>query len=448
MKISIKFKIYMKLKVIILLEFIRFDKRASKLLLTYYLVNCLLSKYLYRDKQYYKYLGNIYRHVNSDMFRLKITNYLIKSIDVFGEYEIGKLFYCLCKVSTAEADRLKNTVISKEELFDRRLLILSPPVNGKKGVILIKFTDYFKYFISIFDIDKIRHEYVLVLEPSSCGYFDEDILCMMGLNIPVIVQTPELVDKEFLYKINTNLIPIDLGANYWVDDRVFFPIENQAKEYDVIMVAIWGNVKRHYHLFKALSMIKPEARPNIALVGVSWPLTIDEIKEIAAYYNVEKSLVFFENLTQQEINVLLSKAKATILLSKKEGFNKSIVEAMYANVPAFILFGHNFGYEYPYINNKTGGYIDNDSVDEFLENVDNIITSNSFSPREWVLEHCSIAYSTNKLAKILQKTESDLNISINWQLVHKVNNPNLDYYYKDDWDKFDEYYDQLKGYLM
>lgn len=428
-------------------EFVRFDRRASIFLLTFYSIKYLIVKYISRSNKCFKILGKIFRHIDNNVSRKLAKKQLTMLVKIKGEKFVGDLFYSLCDINKEEAQRLRSTVLNDDRPFDKRLIILSPPCNDKKGVLLIKYTNYFKYFIHIFDMNKINKNYILVLEPSSCGYFDEDLLCMLGQANPLIVQTPELVDKELLNDLKSNLIPIEVGANNWVDHRVFFPNGNVLKKYDCIMVAFWGDVKRHYRLFESVSKIESEKRPKIALIGVPWPRSIEEIKDIARYYKVENSLEIFENLSQEQINVLQNESKLAILLSKKEGFNKSIIEAMFSDIPSFILYGHNFGYEYPYLNRFTGGFLHDDQLGHFLRNIDAVLKSSSYSPREWVMENVSCKCSTEKLKELLTTIGQSHHISINKELAVKINNPNLDYFDQNYWLLLKPCYERLKLYL-
>ena len=51
------------------------------------------------------------------------------------------------------------------------------------------------------------------------------------------LKTEEL-DLEFIKRLNSNLIPIELGPNNWVDERVFDDLKLE-KKYDCVMVAMW-----------------------------------------------------------------------------------------------------------------------------------------------------------------------------------------------------------------
>jgi len=444
-KIKIGFRIQ-KLK---FFEFIRFDSRLASLLLSLvYVFIYFFLRLINRDFRSIYFLGNLYRHGQFESGRKFATNELLKLINKHGAKNIGLKFQNISNDEKKYISKLRESIIKEQERpFDKRLLILSPPTSNKKGVLIIKYTNYFKYFFSIFNMDKIKEHYILVVEPSFAGYLDPDILCLLSSDIPIVIQAFEPRDFKFVKQLPFNFYPVDLGPNQWIDGRVFRPLKNKSKLYDIVMISIWADFKRHYHLFNALSKSKLKDRIKVLLIGNPWPKTINDIKKEAQYYKVDKNITFKENISQEQINVLLNQSKCLVLLSKKEGSNKSIIEAMYANVPAFILEGHNFGYRYPFINKNTGGFINRKKLVQFIDNIDNLLNNNNFSPSEWIRNNVSPEISTSKIKRVLLEIEDKEQLRINKDIAVKINNPDLDYKDRSKWVELRPYYKQLKNYL-
>jgi hypothetical protein len=430
------------------LEFVRFDSPSSAALL---LFAYTMAKYYYiiTNKKYdaAHYEGKIFRHVNMAWARRRATRYLQSIIKTNIPKEISDGFIKRIRIQDHVVERLKSSIIREKRPFDRRLIILSPPMNGQLGVLLVKFTDYFPYLTKVFDLGKLSKDYMVVLEPSGAGYFDEYILCLMEYQITCIIQSAEPVDYEFIESLNTNIYPIDIGANCWVDDRVFHPLKYNEKEFDIIMVSIWADFKRHYHLFEALSRCKKRNEVKIALVGRPYPRSLESIKQLANYYGVKERISFFEDIRQDKINELYNQSKVYLLLSKKEGFNKAIIEAMNADVPGFLLKGFNYGHHYDYINDSTGGFIDPSRLHEFIDNIDDILKNGHYSPRRWVKQNMSYEISTRKLIGKIEELEQEKNIRVNKSLEYKINNPDCDYVDESNWERYRTYYNQLASYL-
>jgi glycosyltransferase involved in cell wall biosynthesis len=243
----------------------------------------------------------------------------------------------------------------------------------------------------------------------------------------VIVQTPEKDDSDFISSLNNNLIPIQLGSGDWTDAERFSEPENQDKIYDLIMVANWGLAKRHKELFKALSKV---SRPlKVVLVGFPWEnRTKEDIVNEFNYYVGKKSkdieLICKEKIPHHEVTQILCETKCSLLLSKKEGFNKGIMESLFCNVPAIVYDKHRGGAQEK-INSKTGIL---SSYEELHNSIEYMLDHyKEFSPRKFVLKTSGSKYSTNKLNELLKSTT--LYTGGTWvnDIVEKVNNPFFEY---------------------
>jgi Glycosyl transferases group 1 len=432
------------------MEYVRHDSAIASILLSiFYCVKYGFIRIKHGEFKALIIAGDAFRHTRFQWVRNMATKLLKASILKHGSRKTGAeiLNIILEDVDAKIVNDLKKSIIGGlPGLYHRRLLILSPPEGDRKGVIIIKFSNYFKYFLSVFDINKISKDYIFVVEPSSSGYFDEDILCLLTSNTQIIVQSPEPVDYSFIDSLSSNLWPVDVGPNGWVDERIFFPINEFEKEFDIIMVSIWADVKRHYHLFESLSKSSND-NIKIALVGKPWPKSLEDIKEEARYYDVLENIMFFENISQAEINELLNKSKSYLLLSKKEGTNKSIIEAMNSDVPVFILEGFNYGYKYPFINPKTGGFIKKDGLVEFI-NRHGEYRKLQFKPSEWIRANMTPFISTKKIIDTIERIEKVLSLKINKNLAVKINVPELDYLDSELWKRYETHYKKLANYML
>jgi hypothetical protein len=432
------------------IEFIRYDSRIASILLSiFYCIKYVLIRIKHGEFKALIIAGDAFRHTRFQWIRNMTTNILKASLFKQGSQKTGAEILKIISenVDAKIVNDLRQSIMDGSPgVFHRRLLILSPPKEDQKGVIIIKFTNYFKYFLSVFDMNKLSKDYILVVEPSFSGYFDEDILCLLTANTQIIIQSPEPVDYSFIDSLSLNLWPVDVGANCWVDQRIFFPIEEYEKEFDIIMVSIWADFKRHYHLFESLSKSLNDDI-KIALVGKPWPKSLEDIKDEARYYKVIDKITFFENISQEELNDILNKSKTYLLLSKKEGTNKSIIEAMNSDVPVFILEGFNYGYKYPFINPKTGGFIKKDGLVEFI-NRHGEYRKSQFKPSEWIRANITPFISTKKIIDTIKRIEKELPLNINKNLAVKINVPELDYWDSELWKIYETHYKKLANYML
>jgi len=312
----------------------------------------------------------------------------------------------------------------------RDIIILKKQLENEKGVVLIKYTPTFDAFLAYFKIKEIFKNYYIVLEPSWAGYCDPSILMFIISNNKknnVIVQSPENSDFNFIKRLGTNLLPIDIGSADWVDKDVFAPSLKKNKIYDLVMVANWGSYKRHKELFKALKRIK-NRQINLLLIGFEWDgrTKAHILNEYHQILNGSKTVILtvLENLSAKDLSNYLCKSKVFILLSQKEGPNKALVEAFFCNIPA-IVYDRMIGGARNKINSKTGmlsSYNDlPKKIEYMLDNYQN------YASREWALKNTGSFIATNVLNQLVKKIAKENGEAMSTNIVEKTNTPNLSY---------------------
>lgn len=309
-----------------------------------------------------------------------------------------------------------------------RAIVLLPPSFGEgriqRGVLLIKFTETFRVFHHSIDIDRLMRFFVIVLEPSWSGYCLPEILCWSGYQQKVIVQASESKDREFLERLGSNLIPIDVGASDWVDYRVFFP-RRIPKRYLAIYVANLSPIKRIHVYLKAIRRILGTTKDaRFAVVLSSWGGVTDEFEQLLDYYDVGTSLDVFSDRNQSELNDLLNASSVAVLLSLKEGSNKTLFEAMFAGVPV-IMLEENIGVNKDYINSATGRMVKEiDLADAIVDLADR---GGELSSRDWAIENIAPERSTRKIAALIRQVFEPGEVATGDLLV-KVNSPEATYF--------------------
>jgi glycosyltransferase involved in cell wall biosynthesis len=283
------------------------------------------------------------------------------------------------------------------------VIVVKPARADEKGVLIVNYNYAFPLFAHGFDVTAVARRYHIVLEPSWCGACDLDLLCYARYPFPVFVQAYEPRDAEFLARSGTNLIPIGTSNNWWVDHRLFAPRPDVPKDADVVMVAAWADFKRHHRFFAALARLRRSgARLKAILVGYPGGRSKADVCRQASYYGVADQLEVYENVRPAEVVRHVARAKVNVLWSRKEGWNRALIEAMFAGVPCLLRDGHNYGYRYPYVNPQTGLYAtEGDLPAKLLWMVENY---RRFAPREWVLEHMSPQHATARVADAVRAT--------------------------------------------
>jgi glycosyltransferase involved in cell wall biosynthesis len=328
------------------------------------------------------------------------------------------------------SDALVSQGVTRNEAVIRTIVIKWPVLEenlvAEKGVLVITFTKVFSYYYRNINIELLAKHFHIVLEPSWSGYMDADILFWTTkTQEPVFVQSSEIRDRVALECLCSNLVPISIGASDWVDYRNFEPTDQQ-KVYDSVYVANTDPVKRIHVYLNAIKRIVQTNNPNYkaVLVCAAWGGKANEIQALINYYKVAKHCELQLSLSQSQLSTLLSSCKVNVLLSLKEGSNRSLFESMFCNLPVIAL-ADNIGVNKSYINEYTGALIYEDQLPEVLVRMAR--TWENYQPRQWALKNISPEATTKKLAAIIAaRTPGKSSASLSPMLI-KTNNPEVSY---------------------
>lgn len=314
--------------------------------------------------------------------------------------------------------------VGPHELF-RDLIVLKQATASEKGVILLKYARTFSAVVALLDLEKLRERYLFVLEPCWAGYCDPGILMFIARDHPVLVQCFTEQDYQFIAGIGAPLVPLRLGPADWVNADIFKPAPAGTKQHDVVMVANWAAHKRHAQLFKALRDVR-ERRIKVLLIGFPWGgRTADDIRrEAAAAGNPCVELDILEKVPHAAVAEYVSRCKAFVFLSRKEGDNKALVEAMFADVPA-VVFDQTIGGASSRINPATGVLSSDAQLGRWIVHV--LDHQEDYSPRAWALEHTGSAVATRVLDAALARVVAEQGGQYLVPIVEKINAPNLAY---------------------
>ena len=284
---------------------------------------------------------------------------------------------------------------TRTTLLGARVLVVKAARPAERGVIIVDYSYVFPLMLGLFDLARIAEHYTIVLEPSWAGASNPDILLFTQIAPPVYVQTIEPRDRDFLNALGSNLRVVPIAANWWVDPRLA-PPRGPTRDIDVIMVAAWADIKRHWRVFKALAELRRRGhRLKVALVGYRYDRTREDIEALAQHFGIRDQIETHERITQEEVGALLARSKVHVLWSRRECANRAIVEAMLADVPVIVRDGLTFGYRYPYINDQTGRFVKETELGDAI--LEMIATRDQYRPREWVLRHMTCERATAEL---------------------------------------------------
>jgi len=321
--------------------------------------------------------------------------------------------------------------VSLTEAAGRTIVIKWPEFQDYscvgKGIIIITFTRTFSFYLRNINLEELEKYFHIVLEPSWSGYADPDILAFMGRVKKVIVQSSEVQDRALLNCFPETFIAASFGASDWVDTTRFSPIVTD-KKYDSIYIANTNPIKRVKRYLNAIkNLVDSGARDyKGCLVCASWGGAEKLIAEMVKSFNLNDNIVLRFDLSTTQVIEALSQSKVNILLSYKEGSNRSLFESMFCGTPVICIY-ENVGVNKAYINEYTGLLILDGLLERSLIWMGEHYTK--FDPRSWAFENISPVKTTEKLKKIIASSCLDGGVLSNRKdALVKVNNPEVSYF--------------------
>jgi glycosyltransferase involved in cell wall biosynthesis len=106
-------------------------------------------------------------------------------------------------------------------------------------------------------------------------------------------------------------------------------------------------------------------------------------------------------LPPDEVNRMMNRAKVNVLWSRREGFNRAVIEGMFAGLPCVMRAGFNYGHHHDYVNPATGRYADEAELPTVL--ADMVDNHTGYSPREWALAHMTCQHATTVLEEHIRR---------------------------------------------
>jgi len=325
--------------------------------------------------------------------------------------------------------------VDLEHAAQRSIVIRWPTFDNdkctSKGVIVITFTKTFSFYAREINLEKLHRYFYLVLEPSWSGYADPDILSLFNNTDRIIVESSEIEDRILLNHFPNQCIACTFGASDWVDTGLFKPNFSQ-KIYDAIYIANTNPIKRIRRYMKAVQNIVLNLDKNYqaCLVCASWGGAEELILGFVKQFKLEDNLTLKFSLSGSEVINVLNQSKVNVLLSLKEGSNRSLFESMFCGTPV-ILSSENIGVNKSYINENTGLLLDDTALENGLFWMKN--NYHRYNPRQWALQNISPEITTQKLINLFKdqfnEQLSDFLIKTNNPEVSYLDYPNIDHYH-------------------
>jgi len=290
----------------------------------------------------------------------------------------------------------------REQLASDKLtksLILKPPgVGGEKGVLYVSFEYNWLRLLQHSNLRRLLDEYFLV---GASSWSPPDFpahwaLAHVGPD-PVFMQISNPSDMELYSRFQHSICPIPIMASDWVNPDFYEPKSHNQREIDILMVAGWSHVKRHWLLFRALR--KMSQRLGVVLIGQNADgRTANDVLREAKAFGVADRIQMIRDANINEVTKHQCNSKTSIILSAREGSCVVVAESLFADAPVAMMGKAHVGSR-AYINSQTGVLLRAGTMHTQLN--ETLDRSASFSPRAWALANIASTRTTEKLNGIL-----------------------------------------------
>lgn len=330
------------------------------------------------------------------------------------------------------------------------LMVLKPydETTGERGVLMLMYSEAVLAMVAMYDLGALASRYMFILEPSSWGYQDVRFLFYLGSDLDVLIQSPRRADFEFVESLQTNLVPVAVGAGEWVDPEIFRPREpGREAKYDVVMVSAWDPLKRHEVFFRAAARRKQNGERTLrfALIGYQMGWTREPIEKLLRQYDLELDCDVYEMIPHAQVASIVADSKVSLLLSHREGANRAIYESMFCGTP-IIVYRHQCGVNLDHVNVRTGVLADDDELGTAIGYV--LEHQKEFEPRQWALENAGYGNATRTINAALRKMSERRGLPWTKDIVAKKSAPELRYAQSGDYKIFAEEYERLKNFWL
>ena len=279
---------------------------------------------------------------------------------------------------------------------DRRTIataaIIKPNVSEReKGVLFVSFGHQWVRLLGLRNLHELARSYTLVVAPSWSPPHDlVNYVFPKSYPDTVFSLISNIHDVETLPRFSKGYRVVPLYASSWVNPDVFRPLPFRDRDIDIVMVANFGKFKRHFALFKALMKMPADLR--VVLIGQDQDgRGAGAIYKEATYYNVHKKITLMRNVPYQGVADALSRSRASLILSRREGSCVAVAESLFADTPVAMLEDAHVGSR-AFINQSTGCLLKNGDLSGQLR--DFLARSDEYSPRQWADRNISCHRST------------------------------------------------------
>lgn len=306
------------------------------------------------------------------------------------------------RIDLAQADwpALGDSATSENDL--PKALILKPPISEQeKGFLYVTFERQWLRLIRSGQAAEIAKRYELILGPSTSPPPQiEMLLLLRAWPGRIWTMLSNFEDAPLIERISPRLKPLPVLASSWVDPAPFERYLSLRQDYDLVMLAHFDSVKRHWLFFDLLRKLPHHLR--VLLMGV--PLggrTEADLRAEAAIFGVENRFDLWLRPSREQIMEGLARSRASLIFSKQEGACIAIAESLFADTPVGVFRDARIGSR-AFINAQTGRLLERATLARDVLGL--LDTAHRYRPRHWAKRNISCHISGKLLNRIFLQT--------------------------------------------
>lgn len=293
--------------------------------------------------------------------------------------------------------------LRREPGLTRSVLLKAPGSHGEKGVLLMLFEyNWARLVLGLnpgeFAWLDAHYDFVLSTSWSPTDYAALGLILSQTQG-PVFVQACNFQEVPKIAELHPRVRLLESLGCDWINPYLY-PASSEKRSIDFLMIANWGEFKRHWDFFRALSYMPANLR--VVLVGqAEGGRDCEFIRRQAIALGVPQSLEIHQSLPIDEVTRLQSQARVALIFSRREGCCVAFVEAMFAGCSVGIRADAHVG-PLAYVNQCTGLRLRPGHLPEDLMQLHEMAVTQQ--PAAWAREHISCFQSHTKLNRLMNQS--------------------------------------------
>jgi hypothetical protein len=281
--------------------------------------------------------------------------------------------------------------------LSRTIVLKAPAANGEKGVLLLTFEYNWARLLLGADNEQlhwITERFHIVLSSSSSPT-NYAALAFALSRIPgtVFVQACNPDEYERIERFHPRLKCLPVMPCDWIMPDLYQPKPMAERTCDIMMVAFWGPVKRHWEFFDMLTKLPAFLR--VTMVGQTDGVrNKEDMIRIARDLGVKQELEVHQSIPIQQVAELQCDAKVSVIMTRREGCCVAAVESLFAGSALAMRADAHIG-PLAYINAQTGMLLRPGRVAKDMATL--LERAPSLRPQDWAAQNVSCYRSQEKL---------------------------------------------------